>query len=175
MQARHGLRRHPTSFSSGRHKPGLEQNRNAKILRADKCRQFHHENLCDLQRRCRQHLLVPGGAAVSKRNLSRATKRHIFLFCWWLGWVMVGTLMWLVSFLTRWSSELGFFTDDPFTIIIPFLVVQSFFLWWFLKRFFPGYRNWGWVMTMPIIALLSTVFSILYIVGGIMALLGGRG
>ena len=109
---------------------------------------------------------------MSKRNYSQATKRHIFLFCWWLGLVVIGSSIWTVIHLSIY--DLGYL-ESLIKFINPFFIVQSFLLWVFLKKYFSNFNNWIWVVIMPLVAFIGTIFSILYIVGGIMALLGGRG
>jgi len=96
--------------------------------------------------------------------MKRSTKRYIFLFCWWLGLVVI----WDAFFFTQlgqpmdvlWYNEwLGYFD--------PLLIVQSLFLWLALKKYFPGFKNWGWVVVMPFIADLgywATIFTYSYMI-----------
>jgi len=107
--------------------------------------------------------------------MKRSTKRYIFLFCWWLGLVVI----WMGFFFTlreqpsyvlihnEWFAYWSVYFD-------PFFIVPSFPLWWILRKYFPGFKNWGWVVAMPFLAEFG-YWSLLFIYAGITGALGGRG
>jgi hypothetical protein len=56
----------------------------------------------------------------------------------------------------------------------PLLIDQSLFLWLALKKYFPGFKNWGWVIAMPFMANYG-FWAAVFIFAGITGALGGRG
>lgn len=88
------------------------------------------------------------------------TKRRIFLFCWWLLLVVI----WDVYFFSTKSQPDIFSLSERlyiFGILSPLLIFQSLFLWAFLKKLFPAYTNWPWVIAMPFLAdfgFLATIY-----------------
>jgi len=99
--------------------------------------------------------------------MERSTKRYIFLFCWWLGLVVI----WDALFFTGHGQPIGIIGLDRwfiFAIFDPLLLVQSIFLWLVLKKYFPGDYNWRWVITMPLFAFLGywiPIFLLAYLIG----------
>jgi hypothetical protein len=83
-----------------------------------------------------------------------AGKNHRFLFnvTWWFWQVAIWTVVYLASPFSRDSfiSSYWFWLFFGFLFAV-FLVIQAFFHWRILMRYFPGQRrsNIGWTIGMP--------------------------
>lgn len=102
--------------------------------------------------------------------MKQSTKRYIFLFCWWLGLVVIWTG---VLELSPLGYPNGTFTDAFYLTFQPSIIFLSLVLWWSLHKYFPGHRNWGWAVAMPFLINLGVWLVDIFIIGGLVALLGG--